>query len=777
MSLENRLINALSGLQIEIYYVCGYAEDNKLKVIRDISEGEEYGIEIVNNPLIVAGTGGQGIYSVPEIGSGIICARDESSNAIISLGCMPSGFQSSAGGSRLSPPDHTPPSSIPYPEMSPDSMEIQSKSGCSVALNNDGVSITAGSSGQGTNFVLSRTGVEKTDIVDGSSTHTRAGYFRSGVVKRLSGYGLKEQTGKEKNNMGVDPLRVLREFTIGLFPKTKTADVVVQNKPKNPPRVETRIVYNQMSPDEFKGYDVYSSNYRDNSPPQMSSAEEKKQKLSHDINGICNMSPAQLIEIIAGNLINPKGQCLDSNFEPINFGESEKVPTSRPADSFKESAELEKRAIGYMFQLDTKVNSEGRSNNRDNFLYTINKEGFFTLNIPKTSDTGVVYKNNKVTFWDGLNGFEYKSDIRYGETESIPITNIYEGKVYPDLYFIEDNRRKTGVYHSDINKFSADSDLSVVSSERVHCTKYHNMPAAGEMLLANRIKDICIPTFWTNPDNGHPEGLSLMKSFEHITQSDGSLANDKAKEPRSYMTMVNCFRDNPAIDPGLSEGFIDEAPYCAQTEASISAGPHSNSFLFDSERSEDAAIFEELGAGPGIVKTGGKSANVNLEGSMEASIGKDNADGKSLVLDLAGSMVAWFGKDKNQRSAVVQADGDVVVNVGGYSGDQFNVGRFDLRVNVTNKGTLERSGPEESGELPHSSDYVISIGPHGLVIAGMTAKPMLIRNQGDLCLESSEGSVILSAFEKIKYVEAGSPERDLNSKPQERNSREAPDLG
>ena len=172
------------------------------------------------------------------------------------------------------------------------------------------------------------------------------------------------------------------------------------------------------------------------------------------------------------------------------------------------------------------------------------------------------------------------------------------------------------------------------------------------------------------------------------------------------------------------------------------------------------------------LESGGQSANINLEGSLEASIGKDNADGKSVVLDMAGSMVAWFGKDNLGRSAIVQADGDVVVNIGGYNGDQFNAGRFDLRVNVTNKGTLENPGTVLSGEFPWSSDYCISIGPQGLVIAGMTASPMLIRNQGDLCLESSEGSIVLSSFEGIKHVDAGGPARDLNSKPQERNARE-----
>ena len=55
--------------------------------------------------------------------------------------------------------------------------------------------------------------------------------------------------------------------------------------------------------------------------------------------------------------------------------------------------------------------------------------------------------------------------------------------------------------------------------------------------------------------------------------------------------------------------------------------------------------------------------SINLEGSLETSIGKDNRDQKSILLDAAGSMVAWFGKDSNGRSLVVQTDGDVAMNI------------------------------------------------------------------------------------------------------------------
>ncbi|MFA5023432.1 MAG: hypothetical protein WC523_00545 [Patescibacteria group bacterium] len=62
---------------------------------------------------------------------------------------------------------------------------------------------------------------------------------------------------------------------------------------------------------------------------------------------------------------------------------------------------------------------------------------------------------------------------------------------------------------------------------------------------------------------------------------------------------------------------------------------------------------------------GGRSLNLNLDGSAEISIGADTSDRKSLVLDLAGGLVSHYGRDKNGRSIIHQTDGDVIIQIGG----------------------------------------------------------------------------------------------------------------
>lgn len=62
---------------------------------------------------------------------------------------------------------------------------------------------------------------------------------------------------------------------------------------------------------------------------------------------------------------------------------------------------------------------------------------------------------------------------------------------------------------------------------------------------------------------------------------------------------------------------------------------------------------------------GGRSLNINLDGSLEMSVGADTVDRKSMVLDTQGAVLSRFGRDKNGRSIIHQSDGDVLIQIGG----------------------------------------------------------------------------------------------------------------
>lgn len=141
---------------------------------------------------------------------------------------------------------------------------------------------------------------------------------------------------------------------------------------------------------------------------------------------------------------------------------------------------------------------------------------------------------------------------------------------------------------------------------------------------------------------------------------------------------------------------------------------------------------------------GGRSGLMNFEGSLEVSVGKDEIDEKSLMLDTAGSLVAWFGMDRHGRSAVVNADGAVLLNIGDYvkdgSGNQkFHKGTLAIRVNLAddqnpNIGELK---PGKLASNKTTSDHILYIGPQGIVISSGNGTPIAIRSSGDILFEAN----------------------------------------
>jgi hypothetical protein len=231
------------------------------------------------------------------------------------------------------------------------------------------------------------------------------------------------------------------------------------------------------------------------------------------------------------------------------------------------------------------------------------------------------------------------------------------------------------------------------------------------------------------------------------------------------MTTVSVFPGAPSIDPGGGT-VVAGISYLEEIDAqgNYINVPFGNAFSINEENGELVII----GKGREPRKDpGGKSANINFDGAIDVSVGKDNYDQKSIVLDTAGSMIAWFGKDRNGRSIVAQTDGDVLLNIGGNNGAVFNKGRFDLRVNVTNKGfvgekTIE-GAPGKKSDRPEggasASDYLISISDEGIVIAGMNpAAPMVIRNDGDLIIESTANLIL--AGNKVDVRSGNKPRKD-----------------
>jgi hypothetical protein len=148
---------------------------------------------------------------------------------------------------------------------------------------------------------------------------------------------------------------------------------------------------------------------------------------------------------------------------------------------------------------------------------------------------------------------------------------------------------------------------------------------------------------------------------------------------------------------------------------------------------------------------GGRSLQMNLDGSLEASIGADTVDRKSLVLDTAGGTISHFGRDRNGRSVIHQSDGDIIIQVGGKG--ILNDGRFQGVGDVEDRpGRLEIHL-----NRPGATPQKIVIDEDGLTIdvQGSTA----IVSSGDLVL-SAGGSLLLNSELIYKY---GSFDKDTRT--------------
>jgi hypothetical protein len=544
------------------------------------------------------------------------------------------------------------------------------------------------------------------------------------------------------------------------------------------------MIINEFSTEfGFSGFDKELEKY---SNSELAMRKDPSLKRDRESTNSLRMAEGELIEIIGGNLIDISGVILDLNYRPINYGlEFPKVDTNlKLEEAFRKS----RRGVGYHFKLSTNVRSFDQSNSLKDFTFDIDKEGVLKVNVPKSSPTGNIPYVSSVNFTSSDKQRSLNiSPALPTKTEKIPVhlrdrkgKYVGKGPIIP--------KRETGIRFENIsnNSYFSSTSNSGDKTVRVNTTKHHNIYAAAERLIANHIKKIHIPVVFLKEKTIDFAGQSIGPIPDISTEAEkysiGSSFEVMYKEPaggidkdNNLTDVTNLFYSAVQVNP--------EVPAISTGGDTFAAG-----VLYDSDDQRQPVISNYFKTSDGdegikvspsntfenIVTHGGVSANVNLEGSLELSVGSDNVDNKSIVLDTAGSLIAWLGRDKAGRSAIVQSDGDILVNIGGSytSGSDpnekpiFNPGRFDLRVNVVDKGFYDsdvvrsKIGNKVEDDKPYSSDYIISISENGLVISGMKADaPMVIRNDGPLMLESASSKLILKGTQ-VETIEFGKPPTD-----------------
>jgi hypothetical protein len=157
----------------------------------------------------------------------------------------------------------------------------------------------------------------------------------------------------------------------------------------------------------------------------------------------------------------------------------------------------------------------------------------------------------------------------------------------------------------------------------------------------------------------------------------------------------------------------------------------------------------DIGAIP-EANAGGRSLHLNLDGSMEMSVGADTVDKKSMVIDTQGGVISHFGMDRNGRSIIQQTDGDIIIQVGGsttsnddrFDTEQSRPGRIEIHLNRSGQGTSQKILIDENG---------MTFDVQG---------NMMLKSSGDMILDS--GSRLLLNGELIfAYGATGVEERKI----------------
>jgi hypothetical protein len=694
----------------------------------------------------LAGDGNAGVFFGIRIGSKVLAmftsGRDTDVTVIANLIPNPNLYPN-IFNPRKKPKD-TPSKTLPYPTLRDGDLVLRGGSRSEISLRDEGNIFIKTVSGGGLYFKRNRNTLSTLLTSEDVINYTNAGRTIAGSVRRISGSKRKTYPIPDPSVAPLfsDPDYAQYSMPIGFFSKSKPLKRTFDTQTRNPELTEYRVVINEFATDSFfTGFDDEA----------LRASDEKKlydysetYARNRELGNVLHMAEHELIEFVGGNLVDINGEILDLNYKKLYYTKDNRIPDNITVEEYDKARKISRRNIGCHFQLSTNTKRDDPSQNTTNFVFDIDKEGMLKFNVPASSDSGNIPFPVNVKYVGGAKDQVIVQNLNPSILESVPVTLRDElgNIVYPDRVV---THRRTGIRVVDENNPTYFNNNSTVTSEsRVNTTKYHNMYAAAERLIANTINKVSIPTVFCS-DSGLPESTAIFKPFE--------VATAKIETFPRYMGTIG-------IEPGKSAIYHGGGGEAA-SDGTVIAGLYYEDSDEKNPPYSNTTSKEKIESGE-VASVGGKSISGNIEGSIEVSIGKDNWDQKSIVLDTAGSIISWLGKDKNGRSMVLQTDGSVLVNIGGSyeksangAESGMNIGRLDLRVNVTDKKfvgtTFEEGQDQDSGGNPGSdSDYIISISEQGLVIAGMKkAAPMIIRNDGPLLLESSSADVTIKGTKVI----------------------------
>jgi len=423
-------------------------------------------------------------------------------------------------------------------------------------------------------------------------------------------------------------------YEIGLDPQLTTSSVA-NNSNRNPSFMEDRSLvyefeYDANVSDEISESNIYGKSQQE--PKDFNFPNRRKSRA--DVLSLTLLEPNYLMETIKGTVVDIFGNLLDINRMPLPLGTDKSVTLNVDKAEDKEKAyknirEIQRRGVAYHFELNARKDLSG-------------KNGKTTLPDINSSDD---YARNRSRFFVDIDKEgQFKINVpASSEKGNVPLLVRYEN--YSSFGDDDNNNPNKLVYIDDNKDIFLDSFAATVFTKDASFDGTRGVITikddVGEAGPIDRIVN-------THMKHG--------SAYHDILSTCFSLQSQDFLQYQANTTIIVESTEQDVIDlttiPDLKNVVSDTI---------IVSGDNANA--------------------------GGRSGQINLDGSIELNIGANTVDRQSVWLDTAGGIVGNIGRDRNDRSLVMSLNGQVLIDIGGYGvpGDS----RFSTLNNASVPGVLD----------------------------------------------------------------------------------------
>lgn len=485
--------------------------------------------------------------------------------------------------------------------------------------------ITLGSSNNSLHLNTGSTKFPKTNLItlnfENENRLTQGYRSIGGLVKRDLRPNNQFDSDTKLENDDYDPYYKI----IGLDPSSTSNDVII-GAAKNPPFIEHRELvyefqYQSSVDDDISEANKYSTTNSFTNTVNFAAPNRRHSRA--DTLSLSLVAPNYLIETVKGTVIDIFGNILNLNRSPLPIG-IDPNSTIKPSistnqsQSFTNIKQIERKSLAYHFEINARKDPQPLFSqqsppldiNADNYNAKLQRSRFH-FDVDKE---GLFKLNVPAT----------------SEVGNIPLLVRYENY---STFGTEDN----------------------------------NNP--NKLWFRNDNLDIFLDSF------ASPEQTPDLSGGFNLSVDRGSIAlmdGNANAAPLDRLTNTHIRHGQPFHDI-LQTCPAQQNNQTLNYQSQENVNPLDLSYIQPLTNVVSKTIRVSGNSAPlnGGANAGGRSGSINLDGSLEMSLGANTIDRQSLWLDTAGGIVANIGRDINQRSAILNMNGDVYMQIGGFgvSGD------------------------------------------------------------------------------------------------------------